>query len=246
MARQRSRIWQISEGDANTAYVHMLSQGRKRKNFIPAVTVDGHIIANHAQMEQAFHSHFSNVFGTAPSSGNTLDFSELGVHEVQLGELEMQITAEEAWAAIKAMPGDRAPGPDGFPGAFYRTAWAVIQPEVMDAINAFYSGATSCLHKLNTTIIVLLPKRLGASSPSDFRPITMIHSFAKLISKILALRLAPRMHEIVDKNQNAFIRTRSIHDNFEFVQRAAVLIRKKKKPVLLLKLNISKAFDTLS
>jgi len=74
----------------------------------------------------------------------------------------------------------------------------------------------------------------------------MIHSFAKLISKMLALRLAPRMDEIVDKNHNAFIRTRSIHDNYKYVQRAAVLIRKKKVPMLLLKLDISKAFDTLS
>jgi hypothetical protein len=31
-----------------------------------------------------------------------------------------------------------------------------------------------------------------------------IHSFAKLISKILALRLAPKLNELVDKNQNAF------------------------------------------
>jgi hypothetical protein len=51
---------------------------------------------------------------------------------------------------------------------------------------------------------------------------------------------------MVDRNQNAFIRTRSIHDNYKYVQRAAVLIRKKKIPMLLLKLDISKAFDTLS
>lgn len=55
----------------------------------------------------------------------------------------------------------------------------------------------------------------------------MIHSFAKLISKILALRLAPRMDELVDRNQNAFIRTRSIHDNYKYIQRASVLIRKR-------------------
>jgi hypothetical protein len=51
---------------------------------------------------------------------------------------------------------------------------------------------------------------------------------------------------MIDKNQNAFIRTRSIHDNFKYVQRAVALIRKKKTPMLLLKLDISKAFDTLS
>jgi hypothetical protein len=44
----------------------------------------------------------------------------------------------------------------------------------------------------------------------------MIHSHAKLVSKTMALRLAPRMHELVLPNQNAFIRGRTIHDNFKF------------------------------
>jgi hypothetical protein len=74
----------------------------------------------------------------------------------------------------------------------------------------------------------------------------LIHSFAKLVSKILVLRLAPRLNEMIDKNQNTFIRTRSIHDNYKYVQRAATLIQKKKTSMLLLKLDISKAFDTLS
>lgn len=95
-------------------------------------------------------------------------------------------------------------------------------------------------------MIVLLLKKAGAATPSDFRPITMIHSFTKLVSKILALRLAPKLDMLVDRNQNAFIRERAIQDNFKYVQRASVLFRKKKVPMLLLKLDISKAFDTLS
>jgi hypothetical protein len=74
----------------------------------------------------------------------------------------------------------------------------------------------------------------------------MIHSFVKLISKILALRLAPKLNELVDRNQSAFVWSRTIQDNFKFIQWASVLIRKKKIPMLLLKLDISKAFDTLS
>jgi hypothetical protein len=54
----------------------------------------------------------------------------------------------------------------------------------------------------------------------------MIHSFGKLASKLLAARLAPRPSQIISPNQNAFIRTRTIHDNFKFVQRAAVYIWK--------------------
>ena len=76
----------------------------------------------------------------------------------------------------------------------------------MAAIQAFTHGDYRGLEKLNNALIVLLPKKVGASSPANFRPITMIHSFAKLISKILALRLAPKLDKLIDKNQNAFTR----------------------------------------
>jgi hypothetical protein len=113
-------------------------------------------------------------------------------------------------------------------------------------MQAFELGNARGMDHLNNALITLLPKKVGASCPSDFRPIMMIHSFAKLISKMLSLRLAPSLPELVSRNQNAFIRARSIHDNYKYVQRAAMLIREKKIPMLLLKLDISKAFNTLS
>jgi hypothetical protein len=82
------------------------------------------------------------------------------------------------------MPSDRAPGPDGFTGAFYKTVWPIIQTEVMEAIEASSFGNTRNMGKMNNTLVALLPKKVSASSPSDYRPIKMIHSFAKLISKI--------------------------------------------------------------
>jgi hypothetical protein len=246
MARQRSRVRQLREGDANTAYFHLIARGRKRRSFIRSLTVDGHIIAEQDAMHHVLHEHFSAVFGTAASGGTTLNFLALGIQPLDLSEQEAAITPEEVWATIKAMPSDRAPGPDGFTGAFYKSSWGTISNEVMAAVVAFAQGNIRSMDKLNNALVVLLPKKVGANCPADFRPITIIHSFAKLISKLLALRLAPRLHELIASNQNAFIRTRSIHDNYKYIQRAAVLIRKKRVPMLLLILDISKAFDTLS
>lgn len=146
----------------------------------------------------------------------------------------------------KDIPPDRAPGPDGFTGVFYRSSWSVIRDDVMAPINALLFSDSRAFHRLNSALIILLPKWPDASAPTDYRPITMIHSVAKMVSKILAMRLAPRMNELVSTDQNAFIRGRSIHDNYKYVQRTAVLYRKRKVPRILLKLDVSKAFDTLS
>jgi len=53
---------------------------------------------------------------------------------------------------------------------------------------------------------MLIPKKDGADSVSDFRPISLIHSFAKIIAKVLAMRLAPHMNSLVSKSQSAFIK----------------------------------------
>ena len=80
---------------------------------------------------------------------------------------------------------------------------------------------------------------------SDFRPISLVHSFAKLITKILANRLAGKLDQLVSPNQSAFIKGRFIQDNFMLVQQTARHLHQQKQARLLLKLDITKAFDSV-
>jgi hypothetical protein len=48
-------------------------------------------------------------------------------------------------------------------------------------------------------------------------PIRLVHNIAKIFSKILANRLAPRLSEMVSSSQSAFVKKRCIHDNFVLV-----------------------------
>jgi hypothetical protein len=74
---------------------------------------------------------------------------------------------------------------------------------------------------LNTANLVLLPKKEGAEKIGDYHPISLIHSIAKLLAKVLALRLTPAMQQLISKIQSVFIRGRSIHDNFMYVRNMA-------------------------
>jgi hypothetical protein len=50
----------------------------------------------------------------------------------------------------------------------------------------FYNQTAGPLPKLNSALLTLIPKSKVAELPGDFRPISLIHSFAKLLSKVLA------------------------------------------------------------
>jgi mannosylglycoprotein endo-beta-mannosidase len=115
----------------------------------------------------------------------------------------------------------------------------------MRVILQFSNLQTANFHWLNTANIAMLPKKEGADDISDFRPISLIHAIAKIIAKVLALRLGPLMDELVSNAQSSFIKKRSIHDNFLYVKNLAKRLHKSKTPSLLFKLDIRKAFDSI-
>jgi hypothetical protein len=99
---------------------------------------------------------------------------------------------------------------------------------------------------LNSAFITLLPKVEAPQGAKDYRPISLVHSFAKLVTKILANRLAGRLLQMVSPNQSAFIKKCFIQDNFMLVQQTACFLHQQKQPRILFKLDISKAFDSVS
>jgi hypothetical protein len=44
---------------------------------------------------------------------------------------------------------------------------------------------------LNSAYLTLIPKKVDAAVARDFRPISLIHSFVKLVTKIMANRMPP-------------------------------------------------------
>jgi hypothetical protein len=62
-----------------------------------------------------------------------LDFDQLQLSKVDLSGTDSCFSEEEVWSAIRAMPEDKAPGPNGFTGLFYRSTWPVIKADVMHA-----------------------------------------------------------------------------------------------------------------
>lgn len=91
----------------------------------------------------------------------------------------------------------------------------------------------------------MIPKKEGADEVKDFRPISLVRNFAKLIT-LLANRLAKTLKELVSPNQSTFIQGRFIQDNFMLVQQTSRLLHQQNKAQILLKLDITIAFDLVS
>ena len=77
----------------------------------------------------------------------------------------------------------------------------------MDLFKEFF-GKKSFAKSLNTTFLVLIPKKGGAEDLGDFRPINLLGGLYKLLAKVLANRLKKVLDKVVSADQNAFVRGR--------------------------------------
>ena len=76
----------------------------------------------------------------------------------------------------------------------------------MDLFKEFFVQK-SFAKSLNTTFLVLIPKKGGAEDLGDFQPISLLGGLYKLVAKVLANRLKV-LGKVVSMDQNAFVRGR--------------------------------------
>ncbi|XP_039059083.1 uncharacterized protein LOC120202779 [Hibiscus syriacus] len=114
------------------------------------------------------------------------------------------------------------------------------------AVKYFYS--TSVMHPaFNSTTIVLVPKSLNPSSTKDFRPVSYCSMVYKTVTRILVDRLDPFFPSMVSLNQTAFVKGRCIVDNTLLAQEIVKgYARKTLSPMIALKIDLQKAFDSLN
>ena len=53
------------------------------------------------------------------------------------------------------------------------------------------------VHSMNSTFLVLIPKKGGAKDLMDFRPISLVGSLYKLLSKVLSNRLKKVISKVI-------------------------------------------------
>ncbi|XP_039048248.1 uncharacterized protein LOC120188948 [Hibiscus syriacus] len=81
----------------------------------------------------------------------------------------------------------------------------------------------------NNSFISLIPKIDEAVSPEDYRPLSLVGSLNKIVSRVMARRMASCLKEVVGENQFAFIVGKQIVDCVLIANEVIDDLSKKKK-----------------
>ena len=98
----------------------------------------------------------------------------------------------------------------------------------------------------NSSFITLIPNIANPIHINDFRPISLIGMRYNIIAKVLANRLSKVIDKVVSKEQSAFISGRCILDGSLMLSEIMSWYKKKKRNLMLIKVDFEKAFDTVS
>jgi hypothetical protein len=88
--------------------------------------------------------------------------------------LSLSFTREELEEVLKHTKTATAPGPDGFPVAFFTKFWGLLKDLVLHILNDFALGRLD-ISILKFGILSLIPKVPGAESIKQYRPIALIN-----------------------------------------------------------------------
>lgn len=99
---------------------------------------------------------------------------------------------------------------------------------------------------MNSTFIALIPKKDKPLSFADFRPISLCNLVYILISKGAAQCLKPFLDKFISPQQFGFLKNRQISEPLAITQEILHTVKTKNRCALILKLDLSKAFDRVN
>ncbi|GJW01256.1 putative RNA-directed DNA polymerase, eukaryota, reverse transcriptase zinc-binding domain protein [Tanacetum coccineum] len=214
---QKARVkWDI-EGDENLKFFHGLINQKRRNQIINGIMVEGTWTTDPSLIKDAFFQFYKDKFQAQDSQ---VLFPNLPhshtLNSTEQDYLERLVTLEE-----------------------------IKEADLYDFINSFFaSSELPC--GANSSFFTLIPKVNNPTLITDFRLISLIGIHYKIIAKILANRLSKVIDKIVSKEQSTFIAGRQILDGPIILNEIIEWHKKRKKQLLIFKVDFEKAFDSIS
>ncbi|KAK1436726.1 hypothetical protein QVD17_02508 [Tagetes erecta] len=244
--RQRSRVKWASYGDDNSAFFHRTIKKHESRNRIHGLSINGSWCDKPTLIKKEARRFFANRFKNSGSSNPILHCQHMKqLSDSEAASLILPFTPHEIKQAVWDCGEDRAPGPDGFNFRFLKRYWDLLGQDIINVLHHFHH-VESFSRGCSSSYIALIPKILDPSELNDFRPIHLIGSVSKVVSKVLSSRLKPVLDTIISDTQSAFIKKRNIIDGPLVINEIISWAKKKKLKLFLFKIDFEKAFDHIS
>jgi len=188
---------------------------------------------------------FEKRFTTTQEFGVNLGFVEFKSLPAKVSiRMVDNFTEEEVKEAVWQCEGSKSSGPDRFNFTFIKNCWDYLKYDIMEALYLFQE--TGDIPKgCNASFIALVPKVNDPLSLKQFRPISLVGIFYKIVTKVLAGRMKEVLALVIDEHQYVFLRNKGLLDSVLIANEVVEEVRRNRRSALCFKVDYEKAYDSV-
>lgn len=245
----RSRFLQLKDMDAPSSFFFNLERSVAERKLVSCLRMpDGNITTNPATIRRHAMEYYSSLFASEPCNLECRDELLKDLPQLSLDEkadMDKGLTLEELTAAVNQMELGRAPGIDGLPVDFFKSFWNIIGHDLHGVfMECFQTGSLpgSC----QRAVLSLLPKKGDLALLKNWRPVALLCSDYKILSRALSNRLKEVLGNIIHMDQSYCVLDRNIMDNIFLIRDIIDVCNCYNVNVGVISLDQEKAFDRVN
>ena len=173
-----------------------------------------------AEMRAHAVDFYSTLFGAEECDQRCVDKLLKGLPQLNDGEradMDRELSLDELTTAVQQLAKGRAPGIDGLSIDFYQHFWSTLGPDLHQVLmDCFKRGElpASC----RGAVVSLLPKKGDLAFLKNWRPVALLCTDYKILSRVLSNRLRQYIGLLVHMDLSYCVPGQKIMDNLFLVR----------------------------
>ena len=252
-ARIRAKQNWFKYGEKSSKYFFKLETKNysKRNRFL--LKKDNKMISGLNNILKLQDQFYRNLYKAPEEYDDVNDLFEKFTKDMRLNRIsendrryyEEQINMSELKKAVSELKKQKTPGNDGIPAEFYVHFYDHIKFLLIELMREI--AKNGCTGSMAQSIITLIEKPgKDLTNLSNWRPISLMNTDAKIYSKIVANRLEGTMKQLIHHDQTGFMKGRSIQENVTDLLSVIDYVNHHNIPAVIISFDFEKAFDKLS
>ena len=246
--RSRSNI--IEESPENLKYFSKLEIKNANSKYIKTLKVNETLISDPDEILKAQKEYYENLY----KEQNVAEIDESLFQNIAIPQLDIlekeicdqSISIKELGTALMELPNNKTPGSDGLTTEFYKFFWSKIKVLVHKSIEYAFTNKSLSIEQRRGILSIIPKKDKDLRYLANWRPLTLLNTDYKILTKLLALRLQKVLPAIISKDQSGYLKGRYIGDNIRTIFDVIEFAKINQIPGMIVLIDFEKAFDSIS